>query len=237
MVSRQPRSRSVASIESPGPATWAMSRWPRAMRCSVAVRAPAYWSIESEGARPPARLDDHDRHPHVQAGQGVEVADARGHHDEGLDVLAEDEVDGGADRLGLRVDRGGQRDRVVGGTGRREQAQHGAARPVVGGAGGDQPDGARTGPDHGPRRGAGTVAELLDRALDALPGRLAHARVVVDHARHGLVRHAGEPGDVEDRRRGAGARDGRAAHRASRRRVAAPRPEPDVTANIRGSQN
>ena len=75
-----------------------------------------------------------------------------------------------------------------------------ARRAVVGRARGDQAEGARAPGDERARRLRRHVPQLRDRLLDAVARRRSHVRQVVEHARHRLVRDAGEPCDVEDRR-------------------------------------
>src|SRR5690606_9524861 len=71
-------------------------------------------------------------------------------------------------------------------------------RPVVRDAGRDQPDGAGAPGDEGAGGGGGAVAQLRDGLLDAGAGGRAHVRQVVEHARHGLVRHPREARHIED---------------------------------------
>ena len=48
-ASRQPSTRRWASIQSSGPEMWCTVAWPWASRCSVAKRAPWYWSTATTG--------------------------------------------------------------------------------------------------------------------------------------------------------------------------------------------
>ena len=66
----------------------------------------------------------------------------------------------------------------------------------MGGARTDESDDPGPSSDQSSRRRVGSVSEPLDSLLNALSRLRSQARGVVDDARDGLVRDAGEAGDI-----------------------------------------
>ena len=74
--------------------------------------------------------------------------------------------------------------------------------------------------DQRPGRPVGPVAQLGDRRPHPPRGLVPDVRVVVEHARHRLVGHPGQPGDVDHRRLARTAAGGHAVARSDGREVA-----------------
>ena len=176
----------------------AISRWPSAMRCSVASRATRD-VVDGEGRQPRVRSADRDhRQVELEQAIGLGVAELDRDRDDAVDALAAQER---LEDVSRSVAIGGeavQRD-VVAATheGRRDAAEHRAEEPAVEERH-EHADVARAAGGEARRRRRDDVAEGLRRRLDARAGRIGHVAAPAERARDGGRRDARVRRDLID---------------------------------------
>jgi hypothetical protein len=156
-------------------------------------------------------LDDDHRCAQILLGAGdVQRLVGRRDQDDRLDAVVAQVVDGVGQLLAGEALQVGRADEVAGLAAGRLDAPVDGARSPESALRPDHADGRGASGDQRPGRAVGPVAQLADGLQHPLAGLRAQVGLPVDHPRDGLVRHAGQSGDVGHHRRpvGRGARGG-----------------------------
>ncbi len=149
-------------------------------------------------------LHDHGGHPGRQAVCGRGGGQQRRDDDDACHGLLSEPVDRLGDTGAVELLQGDDADAVPRVPGGALDAEQGGRGAVEDGVEADHADHARAPPGQAAGQRVGAVVELLDGHEHALSGLVAHARVVVEHPGHRLVRDPGEAGDVVHHRRAGG---------------------------------
>ena len=210
-VSRQPRTRSCASSQSGGPETCQTVRWPSASRWrGDGLGAGALIDGDQRDVVLRAGLGGDDRQPRRQPVQGAGGRLLRRDHEHAVHPLVAQPVDRAVHVGGRQLGEARDRDRVAGVVGRPLDPGQRRGGAEERGVERDDAERPRAPGDQRARHPVGAVAQLADGVLDALAGRGAHMRAVVEHARDGLLRDPASRATsaiTAARRRGLGARD------------------------------
>jgi hypothetical protein len=144
----------------------------------------------------PARLDRHDRDAGGQVDQGVRPALLRRDDEDPVDALHPQALDGAQNRAAVQGQEADDADEVARGVGGLLDGEERRRRAVERGVEADDPERPRASGDEGPRGAVGTVVEPAHGGENPVPGFRANVRIVVDHARDGLMGDARQLGDV-----------------------------------------
>jgi hypothetical protein len=137
-----------------------------------------------------AALDSDDRHVCAEAGQGECGAALRCDHDDPVDALAGQELDGFENAFRGQRLQADDADEVSGRSGRLLDTVERAGRPVERGVEADHAQCAAVPGDERPSGVVAPVAEILDRCENPVARLAADVRVVVEHPGNGLMRYA-----------------------------------------------